>query len=576
MEPSHGDDFEAIVERYGLRLFVLAYRLTGDRDQADELSQHVLVSSCVESGTGAGGVGAFDLCRALVAEWHASLVGRWGTSSLEEPRRSPEAGGRPASRDWLQEALGKLGPRDREVLVLRVGEGLDYEEIADAILDPIGLVQRRLLRARRRLYDLVGRRVKGPWGEPVRLAPSRRPSTFLERAMNLYLDDRLSRPRRTEFERRVEGDVALREAVEFHRGLTLEFQEEAPVLPRDYARRAIARMTRAAAPRRAAASAPAGGAGRGRLVRRPIALALLAGVAVALLAVSLPTMLRRLAARRADLASLSGGGAAAQPEAAPQPADAAPSGAGTGADEQTRQALRSLGYLGSGATRETAAPRRTPGEKQPSGAVARPRGTPRPAPRATRRATPRASPAATPPPAGTTTLGRPAEPPVTLPAEPTPAPPAEAAPARATEPSPEAGPGPAGESAAAPGSGPPGPPVPAAPAVGHRAVPAPRAPGSGRDHEVVGSAEAWAALHGGSPAPSVDFQKEWVVLLPDGLGTDPPTRLRVAAVRRAAGAIEIECRAEAVDPAAGTGPPPGQALVLPLPVSPVRLVTPQP
>jgi hypothetical protein len=47
-------------------------------------------------------------------------------------------------------------------------------------------------------------------------------------------------------------------------------------------------------------------------------------------------------------------------------------------------------------------------------------------------------------------------------------------------------------------------------------------------------------------------------------------------VRRAAGAIEIECRAEAVDPAAGTGPPPGQALVLPLPVSPVRLVTPQP
>src|SRR2546428_2301779 len=67
-------------------------------------------------------------------------------------------------------------------------------------------------------------------------------SRDLEEKLSLYLDGRLPKADRAEFERRIESDPDLREAVEFHRGLTLEFHEEAPPLPRGYAERARARL----------------------------------------------------------------------------------------------------------------------------------------------------------------------------------------------------------------------------------------------------------------------------------------------------------------------------------------------
>jgi anti-sigma factor RsiW len=81
---------------------------------------------------------------------------------------------------------------------------------------------------------------------------TRRIDPELEERMNLYLDGRLSGAQRAEFERLIEADEGLREAVEFHRGLTLEFQEEAPPLPRGFA----------AGPAGAAAGGPPGPGGR--------------------------------------------------------------------------------------------------------------------------------------------------------------------------------------------------------------------------------------------------------------------------------------------------------------------------
>src|SRR5260221_12195351 len=87
-----------------------------------------------------------------------------------------------------------------------------------------------------------------------------------EERLSLYLDGRLPPSERVEFERRIETDPQLREALEVHRGLSLEFHEEAPPLPRGYAERARARLKQAGG---AAAPARAPGAGAKQVPPRP-------------------------------------------------------------------------------------------------------------------------------------------------------------------------------------------------------------------------------------------------------------------------------------------------------------------
>src|SRR5260221_14264198 len=80
-----------------------------------------------------------------------------------------------------------------------------------------------------------------------------------EERLSLYLDGRLPPSERVEFERRIETDPELREALEFHRGLSLEFHEKAPPLPRGDAERARARLKQAGG-----GGGPGRAAGRGR------------------------------------------------------------------------------------------------------------------------------------------------------------------------------------------------------------------------------------------------------------------------------------------------------------------------
>ncbi|HWM04064.1 MAG TPA: RNA polymerase sigma factor [Actinophytocola sp.] len=55
----------------------------------------------------------------------------------------------------LIHALGKLGRRDREVLMLIAWDGLSYEQTAERLGVPIGTVRSRLSRARGRLTGLM-------------------------------------------------------------------------------------------------------------------------------------------------------------------------------------------------------------------------------------------------------------------------------------------------------------------------------------------------------------------------------------------------------------------------------------
>ncbi len=210
-------DYDEIIQRYGRRLFVLAYHLTGTPAQAEELCRECLVRSLLapDFPTTEKEAGVF-LHRGLISLWRERAATAGSAVAIA-----------PVSHASLFRALSRLDPVSRAVLVLRVAEGLEYETIGKVLDMAPDVVYARLLQARGGLRD----------GE-------RALESSLFETMNLYLDARLPPDQRAVFERCIQVDSVLRERVEFHRGLTLELHEEAPPLPRDFIPRLRERLER--------------------------------------------------------------------------------------------------------------------------------------------------------------------------------------------------------------------------------------------------------------------------------------------------------------------------------------------
>ncbi|MCF3642101.1 RNA polymerase sigma factor [Rhizobium sp. TRM95111] len=77
---------------------------------------------------------------------HAELAGTNGDAEVE---------GRSDLRS-VSEAIGRLPPEQREVLLLVCVEDLSYKDTADILSIPIGTVMSRLARARKNLMEMTG------------------------------------------------------------------------------------------------------------------------------------------------------------------------------------------------------------------------------------------------------------------------------------------------------------------------------------------------------------------------------------------------------------------------------------
>jgi DNA-directed RNA polymerase specialized sigma24 family protein/outer membrane biosynthesis protein TonB len=500
-------DYDEIIQRYGRRLFVLAYHLTGTPAEAEELCRECLVRSLLAPDFPATDkdAGVF-LHRGLISLWRERAA--TGGSAVDIA---------PENHASLFQALSRLDPVSRAVLVLRVAEGLEYETIGKVLDMAPDVVYARLLQARGGLRE----------GE-------RALESSLFETMNLYLDDRLPPDRRGVFERRIQIDAALRERVEFHRGLTLELHEEAPPLPRDFIPRLRERLERTLetlllvdrATEAVVLETGSGPAAPGRVPapaeRRLSPWVFAAGALVLLIA---GVALGLWISRRGPLGAPQPG----QPVDAARPA--------TTPDEATTEALRSLGYLAPGKDKSKGT---KPGKATPTPTrVPAPARTPKPAPAPATGAR-RPSPSRTPAP-------RPA--PVAPAATPSPAP-TESAPA------------------AAPSPAPPAETPPREAEVAWRVIPITMEPGTETDPRVLRTAAEWAALFAGAgtPPPEVVFERDMVVLL--------PARLALESVTIAGEALLIACHREQVDPDAGPASAAGIRLAVVVPISalPVRLV----
>ncbi len=165
--------FDQLVHKHYQRVFQVAWRLTGNRTDAEDLTQEAFMRACRAFHTYRADMpfenwmfritrNAFiDMTRRRPKTPSYSLDSGLQTSdgnelTLEIPdtRDEPETVMMREEIDQsIQDALMALGPDMRMTVVLSDIEGLSYEEIAEAMHCSIGTVRSRLHRGRKAVRD---------------------------------------------------------------------------------------------------------------------------------------------------------------------------------------------------------------------------------------------------------------------------------------------------------------------------------------------------------------------------------------------------------------------------------------
>jgi RNA polymerase sigma-70 factor (ECF subfamily) len=162
-EPSKMD-WADVVAKYADVVYTMAYRLTGDDEDARDLTQDVLVR--LHKGLARYREGNFEgwLYRTTVNAFRDRLRKR---KRLREDALPDEPPGMRTSgiveeeiqlgelHDMVQRALMRIPPEYREAVVLRDLEGRSYDEIAEILEIPPGTVRSRIHRGREALRELL-------------------------------------------------------------------------------------------------------------------------------------------------------------------------------------------------------------------------------------------------------------------------------------------------------------------------------------------------------------------------------------------------------------------------------------
>lgn len=158
--------WEQVARDYGRFLYTVAYRLTGNADDAEDLVQEVLLR--VRRGLDTWRPGSMEGWLSRIAT-NAFLDQvrrhrRRRTVALPEDADRVVAPERPPEEmlsserlgEEVQAALSSLPPEYRSAVVLCDVAGLSYQEIADALGIPVGTVRSRIHRGRALLREALG------------------------------------------------------------------------------------------------------------------------------------------------------------------------------------------------------------------------------------------------------------------------------------------------------------------------------------------------------------------------------------------------------------------------------------
>jgi len=174
------DCYDVLVERFKVRLFNYLFRLTGSRDEAEEIAQEAFVKAYIHADKyktiARFSTWLYTIATNLVRNRLRSrsrapkIVSLWTRSAdsdeertldIEDTRRSPDEVINDAELgEIISRAIQRIPVKYRESFVLREINELSYEEIAAVTGLKLGTVRSRINRARNHFRQVVAPVVK--------------------------------------------------------------------------------------------------------------------------------------------------------------------------------------------------------------------------------------------------------------------------------------------------------------------------------------------------------------------------------------------------------------------------------
>ena len=169
----HGDTaaFGRLVLRYQDRLYNTVYRLLDNADDAQDVVQEAFLNAYQSLDSFKGHSEFFTWLYRIAYNTAISLKRKQRATLSLSARGNGESSREPADESDLsrpghgleraeggrrvQEALNRLSPEHRMVLILKDMEGQKYEAMAEILQVPIGTIRSRLHRARAELRELL-------------------------------------------------------------------------------------------------------------------------------------------------------------------------------------------------------------------------------------------------------------------------------------------------------------------------------------------------------------------------------------------------------------------------------------
>ena len=169
-----GDAFETLVREHQTRVYNLALRMTGNPDDALDISQETFLKAWRTLGRFRGECSLGSWLYRIASNLSIDLLRKNRRQhldkavSLEEPGEDgrplelPDVTGDPQAlleraegRQAVWECLNRLPEEQKLILILRDVNGLSYEEIGETLDLELGTVKSRIFRARSRLANLL-------------------------------------------------------------------------------------------------------------------------------------------------------------------------------------------------------------------------------------------------------------------------------------------------------------------------------------------------------------------------------------------------------------------------------------
>lgn len=168
--------FGELIRKYQDRLYNTVLRLVGNNEDALDVVQETFLNAYKSLDNFKGDAEFFTWLYRIAYNTAISLRRKQKAAVSIDGSRNGEAGVEPLdgslgsqpghalekaeTEQRIQEALNRLSPEHRAVLILKDMEGQKYETIAEILQVPIGTIRSRLHRARMELRDVLNQNDK--------------------------------------------------------------------------------------------------------------------------------------------------------------------------------------------------------------------------------------------------------------------------------------------------------------------------------------------------------------------------------------------------------------------------------